>query len=91
MLGSTPSTGTMAFKAWLADHPTIAILALFIVALIVFPLDELLFLTAFALAGWLGILLVMILLVVVFLGLRRTRMGQRWWGRAGGTLDGWLR
>lgn len=81
----------MTLKQFLSDHTTLTLVLVFVIALLVFPLDEVLFVAAAGLFGMWGILAVILLLVALFLASRRTGWGQRWWGRAYGTLEGWLR
>lgn len=71
-------------------HPWVALVAVVAVALIVTPFDEILILGAIGLFGVGGVVVLVVLIALFFLGSRKFEFGQRWYGKAYGTLEGLL-
>lgn len=78
-----------SLKTFVRNRPIIVLGAVLLVIFLVSPLDDIVILTFLA-AGPLAAIAVLAIGIVLLLGSRRTRLGQKWWNAAYGKVEGLL-
>lgn len=78
-----------SLKTFVRNRPIIVLGAVLLIIFLVSPLDDIVIITLLT-AGPVAAIVVLAIGIVLLLGSRRTRLGQKWWSAAYGKVEGLL-